>query len=73
MIKIKDNKMKFEINENSYLTIKDDKKETVIQTDKHELQQLMETIKKYLDDTAKKKSYAYRFNLRSRRLEKVEE
>ena len=66
-------KMKFEINENSYLTIKDDKKETVIHTDKHELQQLMETIKKYLDDTTKKKSYAYRFNPRSRRLEKVEE
>ena len=65
--------MKFKIEDNSYLSITDDKKETIIHTDRHELKELMNEIKKYLEDTAPKKSYAYRFNPRSRRLEKVSE
>ena len=35
--------------------------------------QIAKDIKKYLEDTAEKKAYTYRFNPRSRRLEKVEE
>ena len=65
--------MKFKIEDNSYLSITDDKKETIIHTDRHELEELMNEIKKYLEDTAPKKFYAYRFNPRSRRLEKVNE
>lgn len=70
---INDKKMKFKIEDNSYLSIIDDKKETIIHTDRHELEELMNTIKKYLEDTEVKKAYTYRFNPRSRRLEKVEE
>lgn len=65
--------MEFKIDENSYLSIIDDKKETIIHTDRHELEELMNEIKKYLEDTAPKKTYTYRFNPRSRRLEKVSE
>lgn len=70
---INEKKMKFKIDDNSYLSIIDDKKETIIHTDRHELEELMNTIKKYFEDTAVKKAYTYRFNPRSRRLEKVEE
>lgn len=70
---INEKKMKFKIEDNSCLSITDDKKETIIHTDRHELKELMNTIKKYLEDTAVKKAYTYRFNPRSRRLEKVEE
>ena len=74
---IKENKMKFLINENSNLVIIDDKKEININTDRYELTQLMKHIQEYLikEDTEKpaedKKSYYYRYNTRSRRLEKV--
>lgn len=70
---INEKKMKFKIDDNSYLSIIDDKNETIIHTDRHELEELMNTIKKYFEDTAVKKAYTYRFNPRSRRLEKVEE
>lgn len=74
---IKENKMKFLINENSNLVIIDDKKEITINTDRYELTQLMKHIQEYLikEDTEKpaedKRSYYYRYNTRSRRLEKV--
>ena len=64
--------MKFKIEDNSYLSITDDKKETIIHTDRHELEELMNTIKTYLENTVVKKAYTYRFNPRSCRLEKVE-
>ena len=70
---INENKMKFKIEDNSYLSIIDDKKETIIHTDRHELEELMNIIKKYLEDTAVKKACPYRYNPRSRRLEKIEE
>jgi hypothetical protein len=70
---INEKKMKFKIEDNSYLSIIDDKKETIIHTDRHELKELMNTIKEYLKDTSEQKAYVYRFNPRSRRLEKVEE
>jgi hypothetical protein len=68
--------MKFLINENSNLVIIDDKKETIINTDRYELTQLMKHIQEYLikEDTEKsaedKKGYTYRYNPRSRRIEK---
>ena len=65
--------MKFKINENSYLSITDDNKETIIHTDKHELEELMNVIKTYLEDTTEKKGFVYRYNPRSRRIEKIEE
>lgn len=74
---IKEDKMKFLINENSNLVIIDDKKETTINTDRYELTQLMKHIHEYLikEDTDKpaedKRGYTYRYNPRSRRLEKV--
>ena len=70
---INEKKMKFKIEDNSYLSIIDDKKETIIHTDRHELEELMNVIKKYLEDTEAKKTCTYKFNPRSRRLEKVEE
>ena len=70
---IKDKKMKFKIENNSYLSIIDDKKETIIHTDRHELEELMIVIKNYLESTEKSKSCIYVYNPRSKRLEKVEE
>ena len=69
---INEKKMKFKIEDNSYLSISDDKKESIIHTDRHELEELMNTIKTYLENTVVKKAYTYRFNPRSRKLEKVE-
>ena len=75
---IKDNKMKFKITENGNLSIIDDKKETVIHSDRYDLTVLMKTIQSFLlGETPaevveeKKETYVYRYNPRSKRLEKV--
>lgn len=65
--------MKFKINENSNLSIIDDKKEIIIHTDRHELEDLMNKIKVHLEETKENKSYTYVYNPRSRRLEKKED
>ena len=71
-------KMKFSIKENGNLTIVDDNKETVIHSDRFDLTELMKTIQDYLiagtvvEDVVKP-SFVYRYNPRSRRIEKVEE
>lgn len=69
--------MKFLINENSNLVIVDDKKETIIHTDRYELMELMRAIQDFLlgvdvkEEEKKENKYVYRFNPRSRRLEKT--
>lgn len=76
---IKDNKMKFKVIENGNLTIKDDKKETVIYSDRYNLIDLMKTIQSFLlgetseknIEKAKAETYVYRYNPRSKRHEKV--
>ena len=77
---IKDNKMKFKITENGNLSIIDDKKETVIHSDRYDLTVLMKTIQSFLlgetpDENVeeKKKGCVYQYNPRSKRLEKVVE
>jgi hypothetical protein len=76
---LKDNKMKFKITENGNLSIIDDKKETIIHSDRYDLTVLMKTIQPFLLGEAseneevedKPKGCFYRYNTRSRRLEKV--
>lgn len=76
---LKDNKMKFKITENGNLSIIDDKKETIIHSDRYDLTVLMKTIQSFLLGEAseneevedKPKNYFYRYNPRSKRLEKV--
>lgn len=75
---IKDNKMKFKITENGNLSIIDDKKETIIHSDRYDLTVLMKTIQSFLlGETPaevveeKKETYVYRYNPRSKRHEKV--
>ena len=76
---LKDNKMKFKITENGNLSIIDDKKETIIHSDRYDLTVLMKTIQSFLLGEAsenekaedKPKNCFYRYNTRSRRLEKV--
>ena len=78
---LKDNKMKFKITENGNLSIIDDKKETIIHSDRYDLTVLMKTIQTFLLGEAseneeveeKPKGYFYRYNSRSKRLEKVVE
>lgn len=75
---IKDNKMRFKITENGNLSIKDDKKETIIHSDRYDLIDLMKTIQSFLlgetpekEIEVKKESCVYRYNPRSKRHEKV--
>lgn len=76
---LKDNKMKFKITENGNLSIIDDKKETIIHSDRYDLTVLMKTIQSFLLGEAsenkeaedKPKSCFYQYNPRSKRLEKV--
>lgn len=76
---LKDNKMKFKITENGNLSIIDDKKETIIHSDRYDLTVLMKTIQSFLLGEVsenekvedKPKSYFYQYNPRSKRLEKV--
>lgn len=78
---LKDNKMKFKITENGNLSIIDDKKETIIHSDRYDLTVLMKTIQSFLLGKATKnekaedkpKSCFYQYNPRSKRLEKVVE
>lgn len=78
---LKDNKMKFKITENGNLSIIDDKKETIIHSDRYDLTVLMKTIQSFLLGEAsenekaedKPKSYFYQYNPRSKRLERVYE
>lgn len=78
---LKDNKMKFKITENGNLSIIDDKKETIIHSDRYDLTVLMKTIQSFLLGEAsenekaedKPKSCLYQYNPRSKRLEKVYE
>lgn len=71
--------MKFKIQENGNLSITDDNKETIIHSDRFDLITLMKTIQDYLIDGTSVDSennttnYTYRYNPRSKRLEKVEE
>lgn len=66
-------KMKFSIKENGNLTIVDDNKETVIHSDRYDLKELMRTIQDYLIDEESKPNVSFRYNPRSRRIEKVVE
>lgn len=61
--------MKFTIGEKGNLTIVDDKKTLILETDKFDLIALKEKIEEYLDNTEKKISSTYRYNPRSKRLE----
>lgn len=61
--------MKFTIGEKGNLTIVDDKKTLILETDKFDLVALKEKIEEYLDSTEKKISSTYRYNPRSKRLE----
>lgn len=68
--------MKFKIDEKSVLTIIDDKKEIVVNTDKFELIELMKKIQDHLlgcetGKTEKVATYTYKYNPRSQRHEKV--
>ena len=70
--------MKFKIENNSNLTIVDDKKEIIIHTDKFDLKELMLMIQEHLlediDETeiaTSNKGVNYKFNPRSGRLERV--
>jgi hypothetical protein len=70
-------KMKFSIKENGNLTIVDDNKETVIHSDRYDLKELMRTIQDYLNgnniDEEPKPKVSFRYNPRSRRIEKIVE
>lgn len=61
--------MKFTIGEKGNLTIVDDKKILILETDKFDLVALKEKIEEYIDSTEKKISSTYRYNPRSKRLE----
>lgn len=62
-------KMKFTIGEKGNLTIVDDKKTLVLETDKFDLIALKEKIEQYLENTENKTTSVYRYNPRSKRLE----
>lgn len=70
-------KMKFSIKENGNLTIVDDNKETVIHSDRYDLKELKRTIQDYLIgdniDEESKPKVSFRYNPRSRRIEKIVE
>ena len=72
-------KMEFRIDKNSNLTVTSDKKTTTLITDRADLISLMEFIQKHIEETADievektVKGVVYRYNPRSRRLERVEE
>ena len=72
-------KMEFKIDKNSNLTVTSDKKTTTLITDRSDLISLMEFIQKHIEETADievektVKGVVYRYNPRSRRLERVEE
>ena len=61
--------MKFTIGEKGNLTIVDDKKTLILETDKFDLIALKEKIEEYIKSTEKKVSSVYRYNPRSQRLE----
>lgn len=61
--------MKFTIGEKGNLTIVDDKKTLILETDKFDLITLKEKIEEYLENTDKPTSSVYRYNPRSKRLE----
>ena len=64
-------KMKFSINEKFNLTIVDDKKTLILESDKHDLIALKEIIEKSLEEVEEKKSCIMVYNPRSQRLEKM--
>lgn len=61
--------MKFTIEENGNLTIVDDKKTLILNTDKFDLIALKESIENYICKDEKKVSSTYKYNPRSKRLE----
>lgn len=63
--------MKFSINEKFNLTIVDDKKTLILESDKYDLMALKEIIEKSLNEIEEKKSCYMVYNPRSQRLEKV--
>lgn len=66
---LKQKEMKFTIGEKGNLTIVDDKKTLLLETDKYDLITLKEKIEEYLKSTEKTTSSVYRYNPRSKRLE----
>ena len=64
-------KMKFKIDESSRLTIVDDKKEVIIDTDKADLKELVKIIENHIknNEEPKKVGTAYGYNPRTRRIE----
>ena len=62
--------MKFSINEKFNLTIVDDKKTLILESDKHDLIALKEIIEKSLGEIEEKKTCYMVYNPRSQRLEK---
>lgn len=65
--------MKFTISEKGHLTIVDDKKTIILETDKYDLIDLKEKIEDYLNDKSENKGSfgGYGFNPRTKRLEPI--
>jgi hypothetical protein len=66
---LKEKEMKFTIGEKGNLTIVDDKKTLILETDKFDLITLKEKIEEYLKSAEKPTSSVYRYNPKSKRLE----
>ena len=64
-------KMKYRINESSHLSIVDDKKEIIIQTDKADLKELVKIIEKHIKESEEStvKATGYGYNPRTNRME----